>query len=79
MENFEEEISSIDEETSSLFNNESLSDKKSDDINNDYDDTEDTRSELKFERSNFYKIFVNGFITLVFQQWKRKKRLRKGY
>lgn len=52
MENFEEEISSIDEETSSLFNNESSSEKKSDDINIDNDDTEDTRSELKFERSN---------------------------
>lgn len=52
MENFEEEISSIDEETSSILNNESSWEKKSDDINNDYDDTEDTRSELKFERSN---------------------------
>lgn len=54
MENFEEEISSIDEETSSLLNNESSWEKKSDDINNEYD-TEDTRSELKFERSNWYK------------------------
>lgn len=52
MENFEEEISSIDEEMSSLVNNESSSEYKSDDINNEYDDTEDTRSELKFEKSN---------------------------
>lgn len=52
METFEEEISSIDEETSSLYNNESLSEKKLDVINNDCDDTDDTRSELRFERCN---------------------------
>lgn len=68
MENFDEEISSIDEESYSLLNNESTYEKKSDDIN-DYDDNEDTRSELKFERSNIFqlpliilqvKIFSNG-------------------
>lgn len=59
MEQFEDEISSIDEETNSIFNNESSSDKKSDDIksmdtNNDFfeDDVEDTRSELKFDKGN---------------------------
>ncbi|CAH1118040.1 unnamed protein product [Phaedon cochleariae] len=50
MENFEDEISSLDEETTSLLNNDS-SEKKSDDINPDLldDDIQDTRSELKFD------------------------------
>ncbi|CAH1105702.1 unnamed protein product [Psylliodes chrysocephalus] len=55
MEHFEDEISSIDEETVSLFNNESSSEKKSlksDDYNHELDDDmEDTRSELKFDKA----------------------------
>ncbi|XP_074040150.1 TBC1 domain family member 20 isoform X2 [Leptinotarsa decemlineata] len=52
MENFDDEISSIDEETTSLFNNESSSERKSDDFHQDFDDdTVDTRSELKFDKA----------------------------
>ncbi|XP_057671050.1 TBC1 domain family member 20 isoform X1 [Diorhabda carinulata] len=51
MEHFEDEISSVEEETTSLFNNGSFSEKRSDEFNNDLDeDVEDTRSELKFDR-----------------------------
>uniref|UniRef100_A0A6P7EZ45 TBC1 domain family member 20 n=1 Tax=Diabrotica virgifera virgifera TaxID=50390 RepID=A0A6P7EZ45_DIAVI len=53
MEHFEDEISSVDDETTSLFNNESSFEKKSDEYNNHDldDDMEDTRSELKFDRA----------------------------
>lgn len=58
MEHFEDEISSIDEETVSLFNNESSSEKKSlksDDYNHELDDDmEDTRSELKFDKGKLF-------------------------
>lgn len=67
MEHFEDEISSIDEESNSLLNYESSSDKKSEDIkfldiNNDFeDDVEDTRSELKFDKGRyiwFLRVFL---------------------
>ncbi|CAG9864369.1 unnamed protein product [Phyllotreta striolata] len=48
MEQIEDEISSMDEETISLFNNGSSSERKSEEFD---DDIEDTRSELKFDRA----------------------------
>lgn len=54
MENFDSEISSIDDETSSLVNTDSICDcDKNTDLLNGYgckEDVEDTRSELKFDK-----------------------------
>ncbi|XP_044266578.1 TBC1 domain family member 20 [Tribolium madens] len=50
MEAQECETSSLDEETSSLLNNESSGDFEKGSQMNDFDENEDTRSELKFDR-----------------------------
>ncbi|KAJ8958560.1 hypothetical protein NQ314_006399 [Rhamnusium bicolor] len=62
MEHYEDEVSSLDEE-SSLLNYESSSEKKSEDVNNDYDDDiEDNRSELKFDRGKFICITCSNLV-----------------
>lgn len=56
MENHDSEISNCEDETSSLFNNESVCDfEKKSDINDYDDDIVDTRSELKFDEGTFFK------------------------
>lgn len=60
MESQECETSSLDEETSSLLNNGSSGDFEKASQLNDFDENEDTRSELKFDRgkTKFSKIPV---------------------
>lgn len=63
MENFDSEISSIDDETSSLVNTDSICDcDKNTDLLNGYgckEDVEDTRSELKFDKGIYNIILFN--------------------